>query len=509
MALTRRHFIERLTALGGASVAYDAMTGLGLLEAQTAAPFQLQGRADGVRVIVIGAGLAGLTTAYELDKLGYAVQVLEARTRPGGRAFTIRRGTVSEEDGPSQTCAFDEGQYFNCGAMRIAYHHSTTLHYCRELQVPVEVFAVGSDSTYLYQANAPALAGRRVRLRAARTDLDGYLAELLSKAVSADALDSVLTPEDRERLIEYLRRAGALDQSGRYVGSSSRGPDEQPSPDGTVRYTPLPLDDLLESRMGFYLDAGYAYQPTMVQVAGGTDRLPQALAARIRNRIIYGAPAREIRHTPNGVAVGYTDADGQSRRIEADYCVCALPLTLLATIDTDLPDDVKATIASVPYSAAGKIGLQFRRRFWEEDDGIFGGATRTDQEIAQIVYPSAGLLGQKGVLVGYYIQGQAARPVGDRPPAERLALALEQGGRIHPQYAREFETAFSVAWHRVPWNRGSWSSADARRRLQVENNRVYLSGDHMNLNAWMQGAFESGRQVATAIHARAAREARV
>jgi monoamine oxidase len=505
MSVTRRQLLHRIAAAGGASLVYDAMTGLGLLEAQTRAPFDLRGQVDGVRVVVIGAGLAGLTAAYELSKLGYKVQVLEARPRPGGRAHTVRRGTVSEEDGPSQTCAFDDGLYFNCGAMRIPYHHSTALHYCRELQVPVEVFAVTSDSTYLFQQKAAALGGQRVRLRAARADLEGYIAELLSKAISENALNEKVTADDRERLLEYLRSMGALDESHRYRGASSRGPDETPSPDGAPRYTPLSLGDLLGSRMGYYLDAGYPYQPTMVQVVGGTDRLPQAFAARLKDRLIYRAPATEIRQNERGVVVGYNDHAGKPRRIEADYCICALPLPILAKLDTDFPPALQKTIASVPYAAAGKMGLQFKRRFWEEDDGIFGGATRTDQEIAQIVYPSTGLLGRKGVLVGYYIQGQAGRPMGDRSPAERQAIALEQGGRIHPQYATEFETAFSVSWHRVVWNRGSWSSASAETRKQMSepNGRIYLAGDHMNLNAWMQGAFESGRQVATAIHARA------
>ena len=230
MSLSRRALLHRIAAAGGASLVYDAMTGLGLLEAQTRAPFDLRGQVDGVRVVVIGAGLAGLTAAYELSKLGYKVQVLEARPRPGGRAHTVRRGTVSEEDGPSQTCAFDEGLYFNCGAMRIPYHHSTALHYCRELQVPVEVFAVTSDSSYLFQQKAAALGGKRVRLRAARADLDGYVAELLSKAISESALNETVTAEDRERLLEYLRSMGALDESRRYRGSSSRGPTRRRRP---------------------------------------------------------------------------------------------------------------------------------------------------------------------------------------------------------------------------------------------------------------------------------------
>jgi hypothetical protein len=123
MLLTRRQFLTRAAAAGGASLVYEAMTGLGLLAAPTQAPFALTGRVSGVHVLILGAGLAGMTVAYELGKVGYDCRVLEARPRPGGRAFTVRRGTVSEEDGPGQTAAFDDGLYFNAGPMRISHHH--------------------------------------------------------------------------------------------------------------------------------------------------------------------------------------------------------------------------------------------------------------------------------------------------------------------------------------------------------------------------------------------------
>jgi monoamine oxidase len=96
-----------------------------------------------------------------------------------------------------------------------------------------------------------------------------------------------------------------------------------------------------------------------------------------------------------------------------------------------------------------------------------------------------------------------------RSPAERQQLALEQGTRIHPQYATEFETAFSVSWPRVPWNRGSWRSEtraalDALAPLRQPDGRVYFAGDYMtDMSSWMQGAFESARETATAVHARA------
>src|SRR6185503_17324861 len=139
MALTRRLFLERLTGTAGAAMTYEAMAAIGLLPTPaTAAPFELRGPTTGASILVLGGGLAGMSAAYELLKLGYDCRVLEGRTRPGGRCHTIRRGTVSEEAGSGEVCAFDEGLYYNPGPMRIPHHHQITLGYCRELGVPVE-----------------------------------------------------------------------------------------------------------------------------------------------------------------------------------------------------------------------------------------------------------------------------------------------------------------------------------------------------------------------------------
>jgi monoamine oxidase len=400
--------------------------------------------------------------------------------------------------------------------MRIPHHHRTTFEYCRELQVPVEVFCITCDSSFFYQHKAAALTGRHIRLREARADLDGYIAELLSKALSEEALDQVFNDEDRQRILEYLHDAGALNEHSQYRGSARRGYDVQPGAGLSAgeQSDPFSLSDLLRSKVGFYLHPDYFYQNTMFQVVGGMDRLPAALAARLHNRITYRAAVREIRHTDAGVAVIYADHRGRLRKAEADYCVCTLPLPVLADLPSNMSLELRTAIAAVSYTPAGKIGLQFKRRFWEEDDSIFGGVTRTDQEITEIVYPSTGFNERKGIVVGYYVRGNTtAKPLGERTPAERVAIALEQGGRIHPQYHREFETAFSVAWQRVPWNRGGWAqfSTEARTNaypvLLRPDRRLYLAGDHLtNTNAWMNGAFESARHVATAIHVRVGQE---
>lgn len=493
--ITRRRFLTRVAAVGGASLTYEAMTALGLLAAPSQASFSLTGRVSGRRVVILGAGLSGMTAAYELGKVGIDCRVLEVRARPGGRVFTVRRGTRSEEDGTAQTATFDDGQYFNAGPMRISHHHHTTLAYCKELQVATEVFVPDCETAYLAQTRGP-LAGQRIRLREARADFDGYIAELLSKALSPARLDQPLTKEDRDRVLAYLRGLGALTENGAYQGSDRRGAG-----------APLALRDLFGGIPGFYVQTDWSSQPTMMQVTGGMDRLPAALATRLGNRITYRAAVREIRQNERGVRVIYADAQGRPRRIEADYCISTIPLPVLTGIDKDLSPPVQSAIAAARYDGAGKIGMQFRRRFWEQDDEIYGGRSWTDQEVGQIIYPSHGLTTTKGMLVGYYLDFRGT--MRQRPPSEIQRLAIEQGARVHPQYATEFENAFSVTWARVPWNRGSWRSetADAEKALaplREPDGRVYFAGDYMtDMSSWMQGAFESAREVAAALHRRA------
>ena len=497
MNYTRRHFLKRVGAVGGASLVYEAMTGLGLLAAPSQVPFELTGRISGVRVVILGAGLAGMTAAYELGKAGIDCRILEARARPGGRVFTVRRGTVSEEDGSApQTAALDSGLYFNAGPMRISHHHHTTLAYCRELQVPLEVFVPDCESAYLAMTRG-ALAGKRIRLREARADFDGHIAELLSKALSQAQLDLPLSTEDRDRVLTYLRNLGALDERRQDRGSERRG-------DGS---TPLALRDLFSGIPDFYVQTDRSSQPTMMQVDGGMDRLPAALAARLDQRITYRAAVREIRQGERGVWVMYADQNGRLRRVDANYCVSTIPLPVLNDIQKDLSPPVQSAIAAARYDGAGKIGLQFKRRFWEHDDEIYGGRSWTDQEVGQIIYPSHNFNTGKGVLVGYYLDFRGT--MRKRSPEEIQRLALEHGARVHPQYPAEFENAFSVTWARVPWNRGSWRSESAAaeaalKPLTQPDGRVHFAGDYMtDMSSWMQGAFESAREVSMAIHRRA------
>lgn len=526
--LTRRQFVVR-AARFGSGAAIGALFGLELF-AQDRGGFRLEGRAPngrGRRVLVLGGGAAGLAAAYELGKLGYDCTLLEARHRPGGRAWTVRGGTTEAELGlPSQRCEFDAGQFFNAGAMRLSHHHRTALAYCREFSLKLVPFPQFNEAAFVHVDGQP-----RMRIREFAADWRGHVGELLAKVIRRDALDAPLTAEDGEKLIAYLRAEGRLDASLGYphAGDTSIDPTYLDHPrgytispgndDGPGSPTaPHPLETLL--RAGYAglhpYDHEFNEQSTMLTPIGGMDRLAHAFAERLRPVLRYGCEVREIRRSADGgVRVAFVDAavSGEFQTLNADYCLCTLPPHLTARLATDLAPATLHALQQGRGEHAGKVALQFKRRFWEEDDDIYGGRTVTSQPISQIYYPFDGFGERgKGVVIGAYHMTDPQRAFAALTPTEREHLALEQGAKIHPQYAAEFESSFSVEWHRVRHSEGAWIAWDnpadyevMQKTLSQPDGPVYFAGDWLSpITGWQAGAFVSAHRACAQLHARAA-----
>ena len=166
-SLSKREFLEAAAAVGGAAAVLTALDGWGIGFASAAErPPELMGRSDGTRVLILGAGLSGMTAAYELGMRGYDCQILEARSYAGGRCQSARNGFATEEvDGSTRTCEFDDGQYFNHGAWRLPSYHHAVFHYVRKFGIPMEIMVQENDLGYIQNDNAEGpLAGRRLRL---------------------------------------------------------------------------------------------------------------------------------------------------------------------------------------------------------------------------------------------------------------------------------------------------------------------------------------------------------
>lgn len=525
---SRRGFLRSVGVAGGAGVLYSAMGALGLAPVPDAhaeayrppqsGDFALTGRSS-KKVLILGAGIAGLATAYELRKAGYDCRILEAHERPGGRNWTVRGGTrLTDLDGRTQRASFSEGQYMNAGPARLPQSH-VTMEYCRELGVPLEVFTNQNANAYIFHENSRALAGQPVRWRTAKADVYGYVSELLAKATDQGALDQALTAEDKERLLAFLQNFGAIRgraENWAYAGTSRRGYAVEPGAafeQGTVLGPPPSLSDVIASGLGqrFSFEFGYDQAMLMFQPVGGMDAIPRALARAIgESRITYGAEVTSVANTGSGAEVTWRSTRGGRPRTEqADFVVAAMPPQVLARLDHNLGTQVTAALRYATPTPVGKIGLEYRSRWWERDEHIYGGITPTDNDLSTIWYPSYGYQGRRGTLIGYYNFGANAVSYGDLPHAQREARAVAQGVKIHgSKYRSELASSFSVAWHRTPFIEGGWvgwpsQTGPEYRLLNEPAGQVYFAGDWLShVIAWQHGAFTSARKVVTEIHER-------
>src|SRR5690349_21906844 len=225
--LRRRDLLSLIGAMAGSAAMYHAMTSLGFAsESSYQGPIRLEGDAKGASVLILGAGLAGMTAALELRNAGYKVQVLEYNARAGGRNWTLRGGdSFTELGGFTQTCGFEPGLYINPGPWRIPYHHRALLDYCRRLNVALEPFIQLNHNAYLHASRA--FGGKPQRIRAVKADFQGQVSELLAKATQQGKLDETLSKQDQEILLQALRSWGALDGDYRYsaglISSGYRG----------------------------------------------------------------------------------------------------------------------------------------------------------------------------------------------------------------------------------------------------------------------------------------------
>lgn len=521
---SRRELFAMIGTVAGSAAMYQAMASLGYAANSTyRGPIRLEGDVRGASVLILGAGLAGLTAAIELRKAGYQVEVLEYQNRAGGRCWTIRGGdTYTELGGFTQRCEFDRGLYFNPGPWRIPYNHYAVLDICRRYGVALEPFIQVNHNAWLH--NTRSFDGRPVRFREVQADFYGYVSELLAKATQQGSLDAEITQEDKEALLASLRRWGALDRNYAYreslLTSDRRGFAKDPgggSGGAPEPSKPLESRELLHSGLWRYLANGllYEFQTTMFQPVGGMDAIAQALFRELGREVVrFGRKVTEIRQTERGVTVAHADArqGGQPITSAADWCLCTIPLTVLSQMELDVSPRMRAAIDVVSYDASCKVGLQFRRRFWEEDEGIYGGISYTDLPNSLISYPSADYFsGGKGVLLGAYPYGGVnAYELTSMAPEERIRRALEWGAQIHPrQYRQEFETGISVGWHRVPWTlgcAGHWteeSRAEHYENICALDGRLLLAGEHASyLPAWQEGAILSALDAVSRLHRR-------
>jgi len=450
------------------------------------------------KVIVVGAGLAGLAAAYELVAWGHDVTVLEARTRPGGRVWTLRS-------------PFSDGLYAEAGAMDFSESARFMQHY-------VQLFGLSTASPQREDVRfAFHLRGRRI---------------LFGRGIESEWPFAV-TPEEK--------KLGPFGIDAKYLVPPTRELGDVSDPGWDIgrfeRYDRMTLAELLTSQgvsdeavslLSYLMGVGYGWRTgsalhrlisdfamfelgggKLLYLDGGADALPRAFAAALRDRIWYGAPVTKILQE-NGKVRAVFRQGGAEESLEADRLVCAVPCPVLRRIEISpaLPPARRRILDELEHTPVTRIFVQTRRRFWHEAGEA--GAGVTDLPIGMVAeqpFIRSGDQGPRGLLEAH-IRGADAVPAGALGPEEQIAFAVEHLEKLHPGVRRHVEGGAAVSWHDDPWTGGAypwWKPGQLTQwmpELARAEGRIHFAGEHTShLCRQMEGALMSGHRAAREVHA--------
>jgi monoamine oxidase len=441
------------------------------------------------RVIVVGAGLAGLTAALDLVDAGWEVVVLEARSRVGGRVHTVR-----DE-------AFTEGLRAEAGGESIDLDHTDLLDLLERFglgteQRPPDKILDGLTSWRgRRQTTAAFVAGREGAVGA---DYERFYAALDELAADIDPAH----PDEYERadeldqrsLADFVDELDLLPEARFLVDADNRGSFNAEPEDVSLLFVAQQWavgEDVA--------DAGVE----ALRVDGGNDLLPRAMADELGDVVVLDAPVTRVRHGADGAQV---TAGGTT--YEGAWLVLACPFVPLraVTFEPELPDDVTAAIDGLDLGPAGKVTIQYAERGWADDPtGATSGFTVSDQPfgIAWSPTDSYGDPDGPGLLTAF-LTGAQAEAAAAQPDDERIDDVARQFAEVYPQLdGLQTGQRSTIAWTNEPYTGGGYAVPHPGQMvafwpvLRAGTGRIRFAGEHTEeLAGYMESAVRSGHRIA-------------
>jgi monoamine oxidase len=436
-------------------------------------------------VVILGAGMAGLSALDALRREGVDALIVESRARPGGRVFTLRDH-------------FSDGLHVEAGAQYIPSGHHRVLQLARDLGLTLDT--VESPPRVMHVRGHNYVAGRP----------------------PSGPPPFIFTPQERA-----LGLAGVLHHYlGEAISEVSRSPLEDHVPEELQWYDDLTMAQLLavrgaspgliaRLRIGYLnhwgdgIDAysalfgvrDLALNDTSEEyvVRGGTDRITTQLAKRLDERILYNAPVIAIEQNDDSVTLQI----GDGRRITASAAICTIPFPALRAIDARWSLQKQVAIETLAYTAVSKTFLEIRDRFWDAD-GLAGHQSMMDEPKLCVWDRTA--MQQQGAGAGVLeasFTGNDARRFLALSGSARLDYVLAHTEKIYPGIRERVVRDTTVCWDEDPWARGgySWFRPGEMTTLLPDiiapEGRIHFAGDHASARpGWMEGAIESGLRAA-------------
>jgi monoamine oxidase len=426
-----------------------------------------------VRVLVAGAGLAGLSAARDLERDGASVTLIEARDRVGGRLWTVRAG-------------FADGQHAEAGADIIEREQTPVVALARDLGLRLAPILAGGFAYY-----GPGADGRLAIQPVDATF--GKVGSLLAPLVDAYRLaernwdSTVARALGRESVADWLARRRA----GREALERLRG----------LRglFLADPEDLSLLALVDFLADGAAGAAGGASRVRGGNDQLATKLAASLHTPPHLGAVLRQVAQTRRRVSA---TIDGPSGRTtwRGDFVIAAMPASTLADVrfQPGLPAVQERAIRTLRYGPATRVMLQFDRRFWRRVGRARAfGSNRAHGAVWEGNEDQRGP-GMLSLLAGGHASQEIQTMVA-RGGLQAVVRSLRWLGAPSRLLATRV-----VRWEDDPWARGGYAyfhpGFDPSWRVELGRpyGRVLFAGEHTSARwqGYLSGAVESGRRAA-------------